>query len=125
MSRVAPPTLERIVPDDRRAMTPARKRRIWEAAGRRCGICREPVEMEGPNVVYDHTGTLWITGSDADSDIAPLHKACDAKKTPGDLSRISKTKRQQTMRLDVPRPPAKMKPGRGFSKVHRPFRSKR
>ncbi len=103
----------------RGSMHAARKRRIWEARGGRCGECGEPVEVSGRNVVYDHRIPLWFTRSDADDGIWPIHKVpCDQKKTPADLARIAKTKRQAKM--GDPRPPGKIKSA-GFAKVKRPF----
>jgi 5-methylcytosine-specific restriction protein A len=93
---VAPHPREPVEIDARRAMTPARKRRIWEARGRKCWFCSRPVDQEGPGVIYDHVGTLWITGSDADDGIAPIHaEPCNRIKTAADLTRIAKTKRQK------------------------------
>lgn len=111
---------------NRRAMTPARKARIHASRNGLCGECALPVEASGRDVVYDHRGTLFITESDDDSTIWPLHKACDAKKTPLDLRRIAKTKRQMKMRVGVERKPSRLK-SRGFDKsvkrkiANRPF----
>lgn len=119
MSRVAPPSGEEVETDQRRAMTPARKRRIWEAWERKCWFCRMPVPMDGPEVIYDHVGTLWITGSDADKDIGPIHaNPCNKAKTAADHKRIAKTKRQT--KACLPREPEDREPGsirsRGFEK---------
>lgn len=102
-------------------MTPARRLRIWtgqqDAEGiARCGCgCGEPVDLDGPSVRYDHTITFWMR-PDLDDD-GPNVKAVitshDAVKTYGsDIPTIAKTKRQIGMRLDVPRPEAKMRGGR-------------
>ena len=61
------------VSDPRRAMTPARKHRIWENWGRKCWFCRRPVAEDGPTVIYDHIPALWMKGSDDDKDIGPIH----------------------------------------------------
>ena len=117
---------ETVPTDRRRRMTPARKARIWNAWGQRCWLCRQPVPESGPEVIYDHVGTLFITGSDADADIGPIHAApCNKLKTAADLTRIAKTKRQAHMRLDVERPKpsfprSKRKlQSRGFDQRHR------
>lgn len=124
MSRVnTPMTREPVETDDRRPMTPARKRRIWAAWEGKCWFCRMPVDQSGPGVVYDHVGTLWITGSDADKDIGPIHAAtCNKLKTSADLKKIAKTKRQAAKCLpreddDEERPPSRLQ-GRGFDKTH-------
>lgn len=97
MSQVHTPfEREEVETDDRRAMTPARKHRIWLAWDGKCWFCRMPVEESGPGVVYDHVGTLWITGSDADKGIGPIHaEPCNKLKTAADQTRIAKTKRQK------------------------------
>lgn len=110
---------EPVTPDKRRAMTPARKRRIWTAWEGKCWFCRQPVEVEGPTVIYDHVGTLWIKGSDADDDIGPIHAApCNKIKTAADLKKIAKIKRiiarEDGTRRE--RPPI---PSRPFGDQHR------
>lgn len=92
----------------RRPMTKARKRRIWEARGGVCVHCEEPVEMYGPTVRYDHELALELGGSDEDHNIAPIHRSpCDEIKTAQDATRIAEMRRQQKMRLEVPREPSK------------------
>lgn len=107
----------------RRAMTPARKLRIWTRQEGRCGCgCGDPVPLSGPGVRYDHTIEFWLR-PDLDDDgpnVKALRTECDKPKTygkGGSISRIAKTKRQSKMRLDVPREPAK-KPikSQGFRK---------
>ena len=90
----------------RRAMTLARKRRIHARESGICWICREPVPVSGADVRYDHRIALWLTQDDSDAGIYPIHKTCDAGKTPLDLKRIAKTKRQQKM--NDPRPPSRI-----------------
>jgi hypothetical protein len=118
MSQVAPiPVREPVEVDDRRAMTPARKHRIWLAWDRKCWFCRMPVEESGPGVIYDHVGTLWITGSDADKDIGPIHaEPCNKLKTAADLKRIAKTKRQKAKHEGTFPPARQQLRGRGFPK---------
>lgn len=123
MSQVTPTTRrEEVERDDRRPMTRARKARIWRAWDERCWFCRMPVPMEGPEVIYDHVGTLWIKGSDEDDDIGPIHAAtCNKVKTAADQTRIGKTKRMRKLRLDVPREPSKRRlSGRDFPIDNRP-----
>jgi len=109
---------EEVKTDPRRAMTPARKRRIHTARGGKCSGCGKDVPVSGPGVTYDHTGTLWITGSDGDDDINLLCDDCDDEKTPKDLSRIAKTKRQRSKHIGDTKP-KKPIPSRGFNKTLR------
>lgn len=118
-SRIATPMhREEVEIDDRRAMTPARKRRIWEAWGGKCWFCRMPVPMEGPEVVYDHVTQLWMKGSDADEDIGPIHaEPCNKLKTAADATVRAKTKRQRLKdRGEFPPSPTPMRKGRGFQR---------
>jgi hypothetical protein len=105
----------------RKAMTSRRKRDIWEREEGLCRICKLPVPMLGPEVIYDHDLTLFITGDDADAGVFPLHREpCNRIKTSGDLTRIAKTKRQMKMAVGAERKPSRMK-SRPFSNHHRPF----
>lgn len=95
MSRIEPPSGAEVPTDNRLAMTPARKRLIWQAWGGKCWFCRMPIEESGPTVVYDHVNPLWLAGSDANEAIGPIHaKPCNKIKTAADAKRIAKTKRQ-------------------------------
>jgi hypothetical protein len=116
------PVREEVETDDRRAMTSARKRRIWEAWEGKCYFCRQPVEQEGPGVVYDHVTGLWLKGSDDDRDIAPIHaEPCNKLKTAADLKRIAKTKRQKAKNDGTfPESTARLR-GRGFQPTRRPL----
>lgn len=137
----------------RRAMTPARKRRIRAAQAERhgeaeaaltCGngACATLVPFDGPGVVYEHVITfhnaphLDDDGPNVQAWCTGCSKAKNAKGA--DPTVIAKTKRQIGLRLDVPRAPAKMKSGgklpgkgqgpkmkgRGFDGKHRPLRSR-
>ena len=99
----------------RRAMTKARKRRIWEANGRICYHCGEPVEMLGPTVRYDHRIGVWLTERDEDDDVSPAHLWCDKPKTAEDQGRIAKVKRLIKKGAGQPRKPSKLQ-SRGFDK---------
>ncbi len=104
------------VPDPRRAMTPARQKRIWEAWEGKCWFCRQAVDQSGPGVVYDHVYTLWIKGSDADADIGPIHAApCNKIKTRADQAKIAKVKRLIAAQSE-PKPPSRLQ-SRGFDRT--------
>lgn len=102
------PVREFVAAAKRGAMTPARKRRLWEACDGICIQCGDVVEMYGPTVRYDHEIALELGGSDDDSNIGPIHrKPCDLIKCAEDARKIAELHRQQKMRLDVPVEPAK------------------
>lgn len=100
----------------RRAMTPARKKRIWEAHNGLCYHCNKPVPMLGPDVRYDHRIGVWFTERDEDEDVSPAHTDCDRSKTSSDLTKIAKTKRLIAKGVGMPRKESRLK-GAGFSKT--------
>lgn len=101
----------------RGAMTPARKRRIWEAADGLCEVCGEPVDPSGPNVRFDHRIDLWTSHDDSDENLRPIHrKVCDEAKTSADLKKISKTKRLIAKREGTTKPKRPIA-NRGFDKT--------
>ncbi len=74
----------------RRPMTIARKRIIHGAYDGRCGICRKPVPLTGPLVVYDHGPTIWIALRDENEDVWPLcADPCNKLKTRKDKGIIA------------------------------------
>lgn len=100
----------------RGSMHEARKRRIWEAHGGRCYICREPVPMTGRGVIYDHKWQLAMGGPDDDDNIGPSHntRECDKAKTARDAFERGKVRRLQKGPKVSKNP---LKPGRGFDKT--------
>ncbi len=103
--------------DPRRAMTPARKRRIWDSWKGVCYFCRQPVAVDGPSVIYDHVTQLWMKGSDANEAIAPIHAdPCNKLKTAADATARAKVKRiWKKHDSDRPEPKRKLKT-RGFDR---------
>lgn len=96
MSRVALQPYEDVRTTPRRAMTKARKRRIFKAADGLCAWCQKPIAWPGEPTVFDHRTPLALGGSDEDDNIRPLHaKPCDAAKTHFDQKMIAKAKRIQ------------------------------
>lgn len=123
----------------RKAMTPARKQRIWEAYGGLCAnkACRRPVPASGPGVTYDHDLPIWFGARpDTDEECGPLCDPCNKLKTALDQGRIAKTKRQQKMAAKTakgtlrsqpfPKGPKQKIQSRGFAKTKsRPFTTKK
>jgi 5-methylcytosine-specific restriction endonuclease McrA len=77
----------------RKAMSPARKLRIWSRWSGLCGECGDPVDALGPGVVYDHIVALWLGGPETDKNLMPLHRECDRVKTASDARVRAKIKR--------------------------------
>lgn len=44
-----------------------------------CGFCRGPIADW--DFVVDHTKPLWLDGSNAPSNLSPMHRRCHAEKT--------------------------------------------
>ena len=89
----------------RRPMTPARRRRIFEAHDGIFGYCRKPIEI-------DHVVPLALGGADdGGGNTVPMHVDCHRIKTfgrrrhreGGDARRIAKLRRIRVSRSDGPR----------------------
>lgn len=88
-------TREPVTKTHRAAMTPARKRRVWEAHLGRCEECGAALPVDGPTVAYDHVIALALGGADTDANTQLLCTVpCHAKKTAHDLAAIAKAKRR-------------------------------
>jgi len=90
----------------RRPMTPARRKRIFEACDGICGYCEEPID--GPYEI-DHLLPLALGGADDDGgNTVPMHVECHRIKTfgrkrrreGGDIHRIAKARRARKSRGD-------------------------
>ena len=88
----------------RRSMTPARRRRIFEARGGVCAFCEKLIE--GPYEI-DHLLPLVLGGADDDGgNTVPMHPECHRIKTfgrprhrdGGDAKRIAKIRRMRRKR---------------------------
>lgn len=84
------PEREKIEPTERRAMTKARRLRIYLACDGRCK-CGAKVPMEGTTI--DHRLPLWMGGRDEDENLQYLCGPCDRKKTSQDATDRAKVKR--------------------------------
>lgn len=113
-------TQEKVNPTPkRRAMTAARKRRIWTKQNGLCGCdCGEPVDLSGPHVRYDHTISFFIAPEldDDGPNVKAVRTICDAPKTYGqDIPTIAKIKRIIRKADPETRPQPKMQ-SRGFTR---------
>jgi len=117
VTRIASPTGERVEATPRRAMTPARKRRIWEREGGVCYLCGEPVALE--HVEIEHPVPLAHGGSDDDEALRCVHAdGCHKGKTKADAKITGHIKRI-IARLDGTRRARKPIPSRPFGKQKR------
>ena len=102
MSFASQPKRTPVIVPDRAPMTPARRRRVWEAHDRRCGICRVEVPLKG--TVIDHAIARWFSGDERDENLRPLCPACDKPKTAIDKRDIAKIKRLLKRQDGIRRP---------------------
>lgn len=86
-------------------MTPARKRRIWEAWQGRCA-CGVDVPVMGPGVIYDHDIQLWMEGPEDDANVRPLCPDCNRAKTSKDAGARAKVRRLWAKAPFMPREPS-------------------
>lgn len=102
---------------DRKSLTKKQRLEVLVAFNGRCAKCRE--KISGAFEV-DHVKARGLGGLNDLSNYEPLHPACHAGKTPGDVRRIAKAKRQAKACVprdpDKPRKPSKLK-SRGFNKT--------
>lgn len=121
---------ERVQATYRRAMTPARMRRIYALCGGVCYLCQAPVPERWPGVTYEHPTQLWLGGPDEDDEVRLACDICVRPKNAEDARVRGKVRRLQAnqpgaQRKDKPR--MKSRPfgfSRPFPKVHRPIQSR-
>ena len=100
---------------ERKAMTPARKRRISQ---RQNGVCGYP-ECEAPIDEYDHIVCLALGGRDADDNCEGLCSEHHRQKTNRDLKLIAKARHQRAYHEGARPKPVRQIKGRGFAKPRR------
>lgn len=105
MSRVSSIPREAVEATPRKAMTDARRLRIWKAAKGLCKWCGEAVDQFGPRVRYDHFIALALGGAEDDGNVRPLHtRPCDSAKTALDKKLIAKAVRLRNRAAGKKRP---------------------
>ena len=104
----------------RKAMTPARRKRIWERDNGQCGECGTPVPLKG--TVVDHDLGLFRGGPDNDRNCRFLCERCDAEKTHKVDARINAKIRRLKAEHErtEPKPPSRLK-GRPFPQDYVPL----
>jgi 5-methylcytosine-specific restriction protein A len=105
----------------RKAMTKARRLRIYLACQGRC-FCGAKVPME--NTVIDHRVALWMGGADEDANCRFICRPCDKTKTSGDLHVIAKVKRIIRKADPETRKVKRPIPSRPFQKSNRKIQSR-
>jgi 5-methylcytosine-specific restriction endonuclease McrA len=118
VNRLAPSTGEPVAIAPRRKLTPKQRLEVLIAGKGRCEICGEKI-IDAFDI--DHRVPLALGGADDASNWRALHPDCHLNgKTKEDVTRIAKAKRQEKLRLDVPRTvSAASIPSRPFDKPRR------
>jgi 5-methylcytosine-specific restriction protein A len=102
----------------RRAMSKARKARIWDAAQGVCHLCGLPIKAGEPWEA-EHVVALTCGGSDADDNIRPAHVDCHAGKTKADKAIGAKITRIKARNIGVKRLSVNLIKSKGFTKSER------
>lgn len=76
----------------RRKISPLQRLKVFEAAGGRCHLCEQRIQV-GQKWDVEHVRPLALGGADDESNMRPAHKACHATKTKADAASWSKAKR--------------------------------
>lgn len=75
----------------RRAMTPARRFRIWVLHDGICGLCAAPVALRACEV--EHRVPIAMGGADEDGNLEVVHPRCHKLKTAADMKALAKARR--------------------------------
>lgn len=98
----------------RRAMSPMRRLRIWEANKGICCICNLKIDGVREKWGIEHKRALALGGEDTDDNCGPAHETCMAGKTQVDIPAIAKAKRVKARHLGIKKPSGFRKPPEGF-----------
>lgn len=85
----------------RKAMSPTRRLRIWEAHKGHCCICGGKIDAVREKWIVEHWRALGLAGEDKDENCAPAHETCAAVKTKDDVARISKAKAVKAKHIGI------------------------
>lgn len=99
----------------RKAMTPARRLRIWEAHKGICCLCTMPIDGAREPWIIEHLVCLGLGAKDEDANCAPAHEACRRDKDKLDVAAIAKAKRNKQRHLGIKAPKRPIK-SPGFAK---------
>lgn len=102
----------------RKAMTPARRLRIFEAHRGICGLCLNKIDGVREPWIIEHLVCLGLSGKDEDANCAPAHEACRRDKDKLDVAAIAKAKRNKQRHLGIKAPKQTIQ-SQGFPKRQR------
>jgi hypothetical protein len=117
MSQIVPASGEPVEIAKRRSFTPKQRLQILLNGNGRCYVCRVKLAGEWH---AEHPVPRALGGPDDLDALRPICLPCHSPKTKEDVTRIAKAKRQEKLRLDVPRTvSAASIPSRPFDKPRR------
>ncbi|HEV7436524.1 MAG TPA: HNH endonuclease [Pseudorhizobium sp.] len=85
----------------RKAMSPSRRLRIWEAHGGICCLCQTKIDGVREEWTVEHLRALGLGGEDDDKNCAPAHERCRRQKDKVDAKAIAKAKRVKSRHLGL------------------------
>lgn len=89
----------------RRAMSPTRRLRIFEAHKGLCVICGGKIDGVREKFIIEHVRALGLGGADDDANCGPAHSVCaDVKTQVGDIPAIARAKRRKMKALGIKKP---------------------
>jgi 5-methylcytosine-specific restriction protein A len=94
----------------RKAMSPMRRLRIWEAHKGICCLCHLKIDGVRQKWTVEHVLALGLGGADDDANCAPAHEDCRRKKDKIDVPAIAKAKRMKARHLGIRKRPSFQKP---------------
>lgn len=107
----------------RKAMTPARRLRIFEDHKGLCVLCGVKIDGVRESWIVEHLICLGLGAKDEDANCGPAHEACRRDKDKLDVRAIAKAKRVKQRHLNIKAAPAKPIQSAGFSKAAKPERA--
>ena len=97
----------------RRAMSPTRRLRIWEAHSGVCCLCGGKIDGVREKWTVEHLRALGLGGADDDANCAPAHEDCRRVKDKADVKAIAKAKRSKAKHLGIKKQSTFPKPPKG------------
>jgi hypothetical protein len=88
----------------RRAMSPQRRLRIFEAAAGVCILCNVKIDGVKEKWIVEHLRPLGLGGADEDGNCGPAHETCRREKDKADVASIAKAKRSKARHVGAKRP---------------------
>ena len=105
----------------RERLSPRKRLALLESFGHKCALCGRPIEPD-EGFVDEHLRALGLGGTNRFDNRAPVHIACAAVKTKGDMARINKAKDQKARHYGIKPEGAGKIRSAGFRKFERPSR---